>query len=127
MMTLAAIHATLTETATENAYACMLALARILEHHLTESISAHKLPWNITRLGARLELQFCATSPKNAVEARIAQNDTIESAIHLYLLNRGVLLTPFHNMMLICPVTTEADVNKLVSAFNDCLEELTND
>jgi glutamate-1-semialdehyde 2,1-aminomutase len=124
MMTLAAIHATLTETATEAAYAHMLALARLLEHQLTESINAHKLPWNITRLGARLELQFCATSPKNASQARDAQNNTIESAIHLYLLNRGVLLTPFHNMMLVCPVTTEDDINKLVSVFNDCINAL---
>jgi glutamate-1-semialdehyde 2,1-aminomutase len=127
MMTLAAIHATLTETATENAYACMLALARLLEHHLTAIIKTYKLPWNITRLGARLELQFCATSPKNAQQAREAQNDTIESAIHLYLLNRGVLLTPFHNMMLICPATTEADINKLVQVFKECLKELCND
>ncbi len=124
MMTLAAIHATLTETATEAAYTHMLALARLLEHHLTESINANKLPWNITRLGARLELQFCATSPTNAQQAREAQNDTIESAIHLYLLNRGVLLTPFHNMMLVCPATTEADVKKLVQVFNDCLNVL---
>jgi glutamate-1-semialdehyde 2,1-aminomutase len=127
MMTLAAIHATLTETATETAYAHMLALAGLLEHHLTESINAHKLPWNITRLGARLELQFCATSPKNAAQAREAQNDAIESVIHLFLLNRGVLLTPFHNMMLICPATTEADIHKLVQVFNECLKELTND
>ncbi len=125
MMTLAAIHATLTETATESAYCHMLALAALLEHALTDSIKTHNLAWNITRLGARLELQFCAISPKNAAEARNAQNDTIESAIHLYLLNRGVLLTPFHNMMLVCPATTEADVNKLVSVFSECLTELT--
>jgi glutamate-1-semialdehyde 2,1-aminomutase len=127
MMTLAAIHATLTETATEAAYRHMLALARLLEHQLNDSISAHKLPWNISRMGARLELQFCATSPQNAQQARAAQNDIIESAIHLYLLNRGVLLTPFHNMMLVCPATTEADINKLIQVFNDCLKELTND
>jgi glutamate-1-semialdehyde 2,1-aminomutase len=97
-----------------------------LEQQLTDAINTHKLPWNITRLGARLELQFCATSPKNAAQARDAQNDTIESAIHLYLLNRGVLLTPFHNMMLICPATTEADIHKLVQVFNDCLNALVN-
>ncbi len=127
MMTLAAIHATLTETATETAYRHMLALARLLEHALIDVINAHKLPWNITRLGARLELQFCATSPNNAAEARAAQSDTIESAIHLYLLNRGVLLTPFHNMMLICPSTTEQDVKKLVDIFKECLKELCHD
>ncbi len=121
MMTLAAIHATLTEVATETAYSHMLALAGLLEQKLNYAISAFNLPWNITRLGARLELQFCEKSPTNATEARAAQNDTIESAIHLFLLNRGVLLTPFHNMMLVCPATTEADVSKLVQVFNECL------
>ncbi len=124
MMTLAAIHATLTQTATGGAYTHMLTLARLLEQRLNNAINAHQLPWNITRLGARLELQFCATSPTNAAEARAAQNDAIESAIHLYLLNRGVLLTPFHNMMLVCPATTEADVHKLVQVFNECLDAL---
>ena len=124
MMTLAAIHATLTETATEKAYTQMLALAGLLEQQLNDAINAHKLPWNISRMGARLELQFCATSPKNAQQARAAQNDTIESAIHLYLLNRGVLLTPFHNMMLVCPATSKADINKLIQVFNECLKEL---
>jgi glutamate-1-semialdehyde 2,1-aminomutase len=126
MMTLAAIHATLTEVATEATYKHILALARLLEQKLNNAINAHKLPWNISRMGARLELQFCATSPQNAAQAREAQNDTIESAIHLYLLNRGVLLTPFHNMMLVCPATTEADVSKLVQVFNECLYALTS-
>ena len=124
MMTLAAIHATLTEVATEDAYSHMLALAEVLEHHLNALIKVHNLPWNISRMGARLELQFCEKPPINAAEARVVQNDTIESAIHLYLLNRGVLLTPFHNMMLVCPATTEADINKLIQVFNDCLKEL---
>lgn len=124
MMTLAAIHATLTEVATETAYKHMLALAEILEQQLTACITAHQLPWNITRLGARLELQFCANAPCNAQEARAAQNDTLESAIHLYLLNRGVLLTPFHNMMLVCPATSQEDLKRLVQMFNDCLNAL---
>ena len=125
MMTLAATHATLTKVATEAAYQHMLALARLLEHQLNAAINANNLPWNITRLGARLELQFCASAPTNAAEARNAQNDTIEGAIHLYLLNRGVLLTPFHNMMLVCPATSVSDVSKLIRIFNDCLTELT--
>ena len=126
MMTLATIHATLTEVATEAAYQHMLALASLLEQQLIESLKVHNMPWNISRMGARLELQFCKNPPSNAAEARAAQNDELESAIHLYLLNRGVLLTPFHNMMLVCPATTEADVSKLVQVFNDCLKELTN-
>ncbi len=124
MMTLAAINATLRDTATDAAYQHMLALAAKLETQLNTAIRAYNLPWNISRMGARLELQFCANPPSNAAEARAAQNDTIESAIHLYLLNRGVLLTPFHNMMLICPATTEADIAKLVRIFNEFLKDL---
>lgn len=125
MMTLAAIHATLTQVATEAAYNHMLTLAESLEQQLTNCIKIHNLPWNITRLGARLELQFCAISPKNATEARKAQNDTIESAIHLYLLNRGVLLTPFHNMMLVCPATNIEDIERLATLFDECLKVLS--
>ena len=124
MMTLVAINATLRDTATDAAYQHMLALAAKLETQLNQVIKAYGLPWNISRMGARLELQFCANPPSNAAEARAAQNDTIESAIHLYLLNRGVLLTPFHNMMLICPATTEADIAKLVRIFNEFLKDL---
>ncbi|HNV88278.1 MAG TPA: aspartate aminotransferase family protein [Methylotenera sp.] len=127
MMTLAAIYATLTETATDAAYRHMLALADLLEQQLTASLESHNLPWNITRLGARLELQFCENPPHDAQAARLAQNDILESAIHLYLLNRGVLLTPFHNMMLVCPATSQEDIKKLVQIFNDCLTELTSE
>ena len=124
MMTLAAINATLRDTATDAAYQHMLALAAKLETQLNTAIKTYDLPWSISRMGARLELQFCAKPPNNAAEARAAQNDTIESAIHLYLLNRGILLTPFHNMMLICPATTEADIAKLVLVFNEFLKNL---
>jgi glutamate-1-semialdehyde 2,1-aminomutase len=106
MMTLAAMHATLTQVATPDAYAHMLELAGTLENGLNATLDRHALPWCITRIGARLELQFCATAPTNAKQARAAQNDELEHAIHLFLLNRGVLLTPFHNMMLVCPATS---------------------
>ena len=121
MMTLAAIHATLTEVATSPAYAHMLELANFLEDGLNVLLKKYSLPWCITRIGARLELQFCAAAPINARQARAAQIDELEHAIHLFLLNRGVLLTPFHNMMLVCPATSEADVRKLLDVFEDCL------
>jgi glutamate-1-semialdehyde 2,1-aminomutase len=124
MMTLAAIHATLTEVATTAAYAHMLELATTLENGLCAALQHHALPWCITRIGARLELQFCADAPVNAKEARAAQNDLLEHAIHLYLLNRGMLLTPFHNMMLVCPATSETDIMKLLGVFEGCLTAL---
>ncbi len=124
MMTLAAIQATLSQVATEQAYHHMLNLAQQLEQQLKAALQQHQLAWNITRLGARLELQFCPQTPHTAEQARAAQNDTLESAIHLYLLNRGVLLTPFHNMMLICPASSEEDIKKLTQIFSDCLDIL---
>lgn len=124
MMTLAAMHATLTEVATPAAYAHMLELAATLENGLNAALQRHVLPWCITRIGARLELQFCAMAPRNAGEARAAQHDALEHAIHLYLLNRGVLLTPFHNMMLVCPATGQADIGRLLEVFEDCLSAL---
>lgn len=124
MMTLAAMHATLTQVATPDAYAHMLELAGTLENGLNATLDRHALPWCITRIGARLELQFCATAPTNAKQARAAQNDELEHAIHLFLLNRGVLLTPFHNMMLVCPATSQADIKKLIDVFEDCLATL---
>jgi len=124
MMTLTAIHATLIEVATPDAYAHMLGLAASLERQLDALLESHALPWCITRIGARLELQFCATSPTNAKEARTAQNEVLEHAIHLFLLNRGVLLTPFHNMMLVCPATSEADIRQLIRVFEECMTAL---
>lgn len=127
MMTLAAMHATLTEVATPSAYEHMLRLATELEDALNALLARHGLAWCITRIGARLELQFCATAPTNAREARAAQHDALEHAIHLYLLNRGVLLTPFHNMMLVCPETRPLDTEKLLEVLDGCLTALTTD
>jgi glutamate-1-semialdehyde 2,1-aminomutase len=124
MMTLAAIHATLTEVATPAAYSHMFKLTDKLENGLNNQLQSHGLPWCITRIGARIELQFCTTSPLNAKEARASQNEVIENAIHLFLLNRGVLLTPFHNMMLVCPTTSVDDINKLLAVFGECLDQL---
>lgn len=125
MMTLAAMHATLTEVATPAAYEHMLTLAATLEQGLNTLLERHTLPWCITRIGARLELQFCPSAPVNAKEARAAQHDDLEHAIHLYLLNRGVLLTPFHNMMLVCPETRQTDLDTLLKVLDECLTALT--
>jgi glutamate-1-semialdehyde 2,1-aminomutase len=69
--------------------------------------------------GARTEFQFTATPPRNGSEADAILDSDMEHIIHLFLLNRGLLITPFHNMLLICPQTTAADVERLVAAFDD--------
>jgi glutamate-1-semialdehyde 2,1-aminomutase len=123
-LSMCAMRATLDEVMTEAAYAHMFGLSERLASGLTSTIARHNLPWCVTRVGARSEFQFCAAPPRNGTEARAAMDDELEHVIHLYLLNRGVLITPFHNMMLVCPETTEADVDRLLGAFDACLAEL---
>lgn len=126
MLGLAALRATLAEVMTEAAYAVMLAQADALARGLRETLARHGLPWCVTQLGARCEFQFCATPPRNGAEAGAAADDALSQAIHLALLNRGVMITPFHNMMLTCPATRGADVARLLAAFDDTLARLVS-
>ncbi len=121
LLAMAAMHATLTELMTAATYAPMLALSGTLAAGLRERIAHRRLPWCVTQLGARSEFQFCATPPRNGSEAAAAFDTELEHLIHLALLNRGVLITPFHNMMLVCPATTAHDVQRLLDAFDEVL------
>jgi glutamate-1-semialdehyde 2,1-aminomutase len=124
MLALAAMRANLAEVMTDEAYAHMLPLARQLAEGLREAIARHRLPWCVTQVGARCEFQFGAVPPRHGSEAEALFDAELEQIVHLYLLNRGVLITPFHNMMLVCPQTDSADVARLLQAFDDCLGEL---
>jgi glutamate-1-semialdehyde 2,1-aminomutase len=123
-LTLAALHAALTHLHTAEAYAPMLARAEALQAGLVEKIALWGLPWTVTRLGARMELQYLRRAPRNAQDVRDAGQPDLEALTHLYLLNRGVLLTPFHHMMLVSPTTGDDDVERLLSAFGVLLEGL---
>ena len=125
-LTLAAMRANLAEVMTAAAYAHMLALAQTLADGLRGVIASHKLAWCVTQVGARVEFQFAPVPPRNGGEAGAMLDTDLERIVHLYLLNRGVLITPFHNMMLICPQTTPADVQRLLAAFDDCLAEIAH-
>ncbi|WP_308419653.1 transaminase [Chitinimonas koreensis] len=105
-LAMAAMRANLESVMTEAAYAHMFALAERLAAGLRAAIGRHGLPWCVSQVGARTEFQFCAAPPVNGSEAEAAMDHGLEHALHLYLLNRGVLITPFHNMMLVCPETT---------------------
>jgi len=113
----AAMRATLEHVMTEAAYAHMFELAGRLAHGLRQVIEQHRLPWCVTQVGARTEFQFTATPPRNGSEAEKILDSDLEHVIHLYLLNRGLLITPFHNMMLVCPQTRAADVDALIEGF----------
>jgi glutamate-1-semialdehyde 2,1-aminomutase len=110
---------------TPEAYAHMDKLAQRLLDGLTQAIIAHNLPWHALRVGARVEF-ICAKGPlKNGAEAALAHQPQIEAALHMALLNRGCLIAPFHNMMLISPATKKRQVDALIATFGEVLTELT--
>jgi glutamate-1-semialdehyde 2,1-aminomutase len=116
-MGIAAIGATLREVATPDAYAIMLNGADELVAKLRAVIAKRALPWCVVHVGARAEIVFAPEPPKNAAEMRPALARTeLNHALHLYLINRGVLIAPFHMMMLVCPATTTQQIDRLVAA-----------
>jgi glutamate-1-semialdehyde 2,1-aminomutase len=123
-LAISAMHAMLGQVIKHDAYAHMLELARRLVKGIEEVIIRHRLPWHVVNVGARVEF-VCAEEPStNGSEARAAMNHRLEAAIHLYLANRGILLAPFHNMMLLSPATDEAQVDRLVYELNNAVGEL---
>lgn len=123
-LAMAAMRATLAQLITPEVYAPMLALSAELAEGLRVVIARHGLPWCVTPLGARCEFQFRATPPRNGSEAGAALDEELEHLIHLMLLNRGVLITPFHNMLLVSPATTLAQVQRLLDAFDEAVGTL---
>ncbi len=124
LLTLRLMRTMLTDVMTDAAYAHMFAIANRVADGLERVIENHGLRWTVTRLGARCEVQFAPQRPRNGSEARAAFDDALEPALQLALLNRGVLLTPFHNMLLASPAHTEADADALIRAFDDALTAL---
>lgn len=124
MLAMAAIRANLEYVMTADAYQHMFNLAERLAAGLRHAIASTGVPWCVTQVGARTEFQFAPTAPRNGTEADAILDSELEHVLHLYLLNRGVLITPFHNMMLVCPDTTVADVDRLVEHFTACVNEL---
>lgn len=126
-MQFACLEATLREVATPQAFVKMNAGAERLATGLSKTIDAVGVPWHVVRVGARVEF-ICAPGPlRNGTEAAAAHHATLEGALHLGLLNRGCLIAPFHNMMLVSPVTADAQIDRLIAAFADVLSALTGD
>jgi glutamate-1-semialdehyde 2,1-aminomutase len=119
-----AIRATLTNVATEEAFKKMIAGANRMADGLEAAIKKHDLAWSVTRCGARAEMQFMPHPPRKGSEAKAAVYWDLIAYTHLYLANRGILVTPFHNMMLVSPVTTDEDIILLVKTWDDCMAGL---
>jgi glutamate-1-semialdehyde 2,1-aminomutase len=111
---------------TRAAFDGLIALARKLEKGLVDVIQKHGAPWQVVRSGARVEFLCSPNRPRNGGEAAKIIHQPVDLAVHHYLLNRGVVITPFHNMMLICPATTQDHVDRLVDTLDQCLGELIN-
>lgn len=120
----ACLRANLAEVMTAEAYAHMEKGAERLSSGLRRAIEKHGAPWHVVRVGARVEF-ICAPGPlKNGAEAALAHHHAVEAAIHTALLNRGSLIAPFHNMMLVSPATKKRQIDRLIAAFDDILSDL---
>jgi glutamate-1-semialdehyde aminotransferase len=124
-LSLAAARATLAEVLTDEAFERMIALAERFAAGCDETIAEFELPWTATRLGCRVEYMFSPTAPRNGGEAAAAFDTPLDALLHLYMLNRGVLMTPFHMMALMCPATSESDVDAHTRALRQFATELT--
>jgi glutamate-1-semialdehyde 2,1-aminomutase len=123
-LSLAAARATLGEVLTAAAFERMVALCERFVAGVREVVAAHGVPWSIVPLGARAELCFAPDPPRTGGASAALHDGPLEDALHLFLLNRGVLITPFHNMALMCPATTEADVDRHTEVFAEAVAAL---
>ena len=123
-LSIAATRATLEHVLTDDAFDRMCVLSERFHDGVRDQIAEHGLPWSVSRLGARSEYRFADPAPRTGTESAACADPALEDFLHLYLANRGVLLTPFHNMALMCPDTTEADVDTHTALFAAALDEL---
>ena len=123
LMTVRALNSALQHLHHADHYDHMIHLCDTLNRGLYEVIADAKKPWTVTQLGARLELQFMSQPPRNAEEIRRVEESKLEQYLHLFMLNRGVLLTPFHNMMLCAPTTKLSDVQNFLGLFQKWIEQ----
>ena len=124
-LSIAAMRATLEHVLTESAFERMIATASVFTSGVQDVIDRYDLPWSINQLGARAEYRFAKPYPSTGAASDAASDGGLEDFIHLYLANRGILLTPFHNMALMAPTTTEDDVLAHHAVFESAVAELT--
>uniref|UniRef100_A0A383W503 Glutamate-1-semialdehyde 2,1-aminomutase n=1 Tax=Tetradesmus obliquus TaxID=3088 RepID=A0A383W503_TETOB len=123
-LSLAAMRATLEHVLTDDAFRHMIELGERFEEGVSAVIRQHNLPWIVKRLGCRVEYWFRPTAPTNGAQAAAAIDVELDRFMHLAALNRGILMTPFHNMALMCPATSAADVDAHTHVFRVCVELL---
>lgn len=123
-LSLAAMRATLTKVLTKEAFDRMIPMAERWTAGVQKVIQDFGIPWHVTRLGCRAEYLFGPNEPRNGTEAHDAMDFELERFMHLYAMNRGILLTPFHNMALMSPATANEDVDYHSKVFREAVREL---
>jgi glutamate-1-semialdehyde 2,1-aminomutase len=123
-LSLAAMRATLQKVLTKEAFDRMIPMAERWTEGVAKAITEFDLPWTVTRLGCRAEYLFAPQTPRNGTEAHEAMDFELERFMHLYAMNRGILLTPFHNMALMSPVTSKEDIDQHTKVFRDAARDL---
>jgi glutamate-1-semialdehyde 2,1-aminomutase len=123
-LSMAATRATLEEVLTDEAFVAMSALAARFTAGVQRVIDEHQLPWTISRLGARAEYRFTSPAPRNGSESQAALDADLDDYAHVYLANRGILMTPFHNMALMSPATEERQVDAHEELFEQAVRDL---
>jgi len=121
----AAVRATLAHVLTPDAFARMCALAGRFAEGVEDAVVRYDLPWSVATVGARTEYRFTRPAPRTGGESAAAEDAELDDFLHLYTANRGVLMTPFHNMALMSPSTTEEDVDLHTEVFTAAVAELT--
>ena len=124
-LSLAAMHATLTKVLTKEAFDRMIPMAERWSAGVAKAIAEADLPWHVTRLGCRAEYMF-GPEPANGAQAHDAMDFELERFMHLYAMNRGILLTPFHNMALMSPQTEADDIDRHTKVFREAVKALVS-
>src|SRR5438874_241477 len=123
-LSLAAMRATLEHVLTQEAFDHMIPLAERWTEGVEKAITEYHVAWHVTRLGCRAEYLFASRAPRNGTEAHDAMDFELERFMHLFAMNRGILLTPFHNMALMSPATTPEQVDRHTQVFREALQSL---
>jgi glutamate-1-semialdehyde 2,1-aminomutase len=123
-LSVAAMRATLEQVLTDDAFAGMIEVGTRFAAGVQGVLESRRVPWSVVQLGARVEVRFAPTPPRSGGESAAAGDPQLDEYLHLYTINRGVLITPFHNMALMCPATTMADADAHAEVFAAAVDEL---
>jgi glutamate-1-semialdehyde 2,1-aminomutase len=123
-LSMTAARATLQHVLTDEHFARMIELATRYREGVEDALETYRVPWVIVQLGARAEYRFTPVEPRTGNESAAAHDGELDEYMHLCTINRGILMTPFHNMALMCPETTAADIDRHTEVFTEAVAEL---